>query len=303
MQSKELFLDALDNITNFYGKDLMNLRIRKINMNYLYTIVELNNEQVGVALNYANAGFKKYRDFYDTLSTSKFFLLESQNDPLLLDTLKKNLGNDIPYLTQSLFCAIFSVLSRPFYFQTKLQNSNYGIMEGSIDLNSIGLPNDTISIIGFGGYLLQALKSQCFSTIFISDLMYSLPEGKKYIDKKFRDFEFSQEKKNVIIHDGVENTDYITKSKVTCITGSALCNDTMWGLLKSAQGCREIVISGHSGLLPPNVYFRLGVTYIGWSSIPRNFMTLIEANDDLGKKFDNFIDETLKPRYYCFRCK
>lgn len=184
--STSLLREAALLLPDLYGDAWNNLRVSGLWLQELYTVVELNNGQVDVALNYDNEGFIKYRRQYDPIETAHGLLARVEKDPLLLGTLLEK--QELALCERSALCAILGALSRPFLNRTELQKAGYAVTDGSISLDSIACEGDTIHIVGFGGYLEQALKSPKFSRIYVSDLNYRLPEGKKMIDLELESY-------------------------------------------------------------------------------------------------------------------
>lgn len=294
MDKTKIFSEAFGVLREYYGNVWGKLRVTKINLQYLYTVIELNNGEIGVAMNYANAGFSNSKNVFAAQKDSTYLLNQTKKDALLINTLLDGCyAKKLSLSHQSVLCAIFSALCRRLY-----DSSTLNIKTGSINLNELARNNDKISIIGFGGYMEQALRSDKFSHVFIADLLYSELEGKNMLDARIEKYKTYPENKQVVLHDGVNNNLFIEKSDIVCVTGSALCNGTMQELLEASRSCRSVIVSGHSGLLPPTIYFGYGVTHIGWSSIPTGFMHLLEEYNETLKPFDHFIDNALQPKYY-----
>lgn len=290
--------EAASLLPGLYGAEWGNLRVTGLWLQELYTVVELSNGQVDVALNYDNEGFIQYRRHYDPVATAQGLLAETVTDPLLLETL---LGRASPTLCElSALCAILGALSRPFLKPTHLGQLGYIVTDGSISLDSIARNDDTIHIVGFGGYLEQALASSKFSQVFVSDLSYGLSEGKEMIDRELENYQRIMRARSLCVYDGRDSTDYLQKSDIVIITGSALCNGTMEGLLEAAGNAREVIVYGHSGTLLPSVYCRRNVTRLCWSVLPPTFLERFKArleHQNAPDSFADFIDSELSTSF------
>ena len=292
--SMSILQEVTSLLSDLYRTEWQSPRVSGLWLQELYTVAELNNGQVGVALNYDNEGFIQYRRQYDPVATAHKLLAAAKTAPVLVRTL---LGrSDLTLCERSALCAILEALSRPFMEPAKLQERGYKVTDGSISLDSIARMGDTIHIVGFGGYLEQALASAMFSQVYVSDLSYGLPEGKEMIERELEAHRRTMRAQSLHVYDGQNCAEYLRRSDIVIITGSALCSGTMEKLLDAASNAREVVIYGHSGTLLPSVYFRRGVTRLCWSVIPPTFLerfrARLERQDEQGS-FAAFIDSEL----------
>ena len=113
-------------------------------------------------------------------------------------------------------------------------------------------------VIGFGGYMNYFVRVGHVGHLHVCDLFYQArrAEMEQYADRYRRerpDFQFT-------LSDGSDIDRRMREADVVTITGSALCNGTLEGLLERARGGpRVVVVQGESAGIYPSALFRRGV--------------------------------------------
>jgi MoaA/NifB/PqqE/SkfB family radical SAM enzyme len=70
----------------------------------------------------------------------------------------------------------------------------------------------------------------------------------------------------------------LRNADVVFISGSTICNGSLYGILKDCKKAREVILIGRSALIYPSQLFRLGVTRIISSIPPKNLFDLAVTN-------------------------
>lgn len=282
--SLEILKKTLLYLEKFYGESLKSVKLTDIFTEELFTIVKLNNNYQGLAMNYEFESAPR-----EDISS------HIPSDPLLINYLFRE-KEKINLINYSLMTAILSALSQKFLNDDFLSKFNLTIKRGGRPLSSLTEKEDTITIIGFGGFLQAAITDQNIKNIYVADLYYSQPEQRGYFEQEINKFSDHLKNKSLSLHDGSDNKEIIGKSNIVCITGSALCNGTMDELLDYSKACREIIIQGHSASILPMALFDKGATLMIQSLIDIDILSLAKRYHEQKKynehrvPFGNFMD-------------
>lgn len=292
--SQKILQETLSYLKKFYSTKLESLKITDIFTEELFTIIKLNNGSQGIAMNYN-----------PDESTAENISSQIKEDPLLINFLFDK--GEINLSSYSLMTAVISALSQKFLNNDFLNKFNLKIERGGKPLSSLTKKGDSITIIGFGGFLKPAIYDQNIENIYIADLYYSQPEQKRRFQQEISQYSEYLKDKSLSLHDGSDNKEIIKKSNIVCITGSALSNGTMDELLGYSKGSREVIIQGHSASILPIAFFDNGATLIIQTLIDIDILSLAKRFRDQKKyneqplMFGNFMDMILPTKVAIYK--
>lgn len=258
--------ELLEDLERAYREVFFTINIRDIYLEEKYTIVDLDNDAQGIALNFDNEEEDRARKYDRTAAAAKL-LSRAEEDRLLYKTLLTSTTPKTLY-ERSVYIAILSALSQPK--DDYLVRNGIVFREDWIPLSEISTNGDTVAVIGFGGFLPLALRDEKVKKVYVADL--NLKKSRQEMMDLLSEWGSPFKEKAVELTDGSQNREIIKDADIACITGSALCNDTMDDLLLYAQDCREIIVQRHSASLLPIAFFRRGATYVVQSYIRFDFL-------------------------------
>jgi len=227
--------ETIDLLKSRYKDYIDTLTISEVRIGIFMTAVKLSDNSYGVSSTLPNIEMnfhKKDRDFGD-FTPNKITGLK------VIDLLEITKNNGI---TETLKVAVLNAISSKL-----LENSNYKILRNAdpidlIDLNS----GKTITIVGaFQSYIQKISKTN--SKLFVLELN---EDAFKEEDKKY--FVPAKDYSKVLLI-----------SDIVIITGLTLVNDTIDDLLKSIKPETQIIVTGPSSSLIPDVLFDNNVKIIG----------------------------------------
>lgn len=227
--------DTLKILKNRYSKQLENLIITNVVVGIHLTAVKLSDNSFGVASTVDDTEvfcLKKDRDYGDfTPSKIKgkkvIDLLESSKQSNIINTLK---------------IAVINAISSKI-----LSNSNYKILQNTDPVNLLNLDGGkTVTIVGaFQSYINKIAATN--NKLHVLELNENaLVEGQKqyYVP-------------------AIEFKRIIPKSNIVIITGLTLVNNTIDGLLEVISPETEVIVTGPSSSLIPDILFKNNIKYIG----------------------------------------
>jgi uncharacterized protein (DUF4213/DUF364 family) len=231
-----MILNETFNFLNAKYKNQINkLTISDVRFGIYLTAVKLSDESCGVASTLSDNQFycaKINRDYGDFTPSR----IKGQNVLNLFDTTKKSAVID------TLKIAVLNAISSKI-----LSTSNYKIAENTdpIDLLDLTLKK-TITVIGaFQSYIQKIAETQ--NTLFVLEL-----NKNSLADEHQQFYVPASEYKKVL-----------PVSDIVIITGLTLVNNTIDGLLASISPGTQIVITGPSSSLIPDILFNHKVNIIG----------------------------------------
>ncbi|MBI2252460.1 MAG: hypothetical protein HYU63_06970 [Armatimonadetes bacterium] len=281
--SEKILKRTLNYLKEFYKEKLNSIKIIDIFIENPFTIIKLNTNLQGIAMNYQNSSV--FNEGIPAILSS---------DPLLINyfTAKKEFNlNDYSLLT-----ALLSALSQEFLNSKFLKKFNLNLKRGAYPLSSFAKSGDSITIIGFGGFLNSAIMDKNIKNIYVADLYCKDPSFKQHFKKELEKYNQYLKNKSLFLHDGSDNEEIIKKSEIVCITGSTLCNGTIDKLLKYSRNCREIIIQGHSATILPLAFFEEGVTFVVQTLIDIDILSLAKRfqkqriSGEQSLNFGDFLD-------------
>ena len=262
-----LLLELARHVQEVRQPDWHNLRIEDLCLDSLFASVRLNDSSVGVALNYDLEG-----DATLTLKqvdeTRQFLLGMLAEQPLLWDFLcqpTESLGQ------MALLVSVMAALSAPI-LQSNARLAPLGLsaVDGRIPLKSFRhLGAKRVTVVGFGGYLEEALQQDWLTHVACCDFNANNPEFKRKNPYPFQLYE--QAKMDVLYDDGGQTLRLIEEADIVCITASTLCNGTLESLLSKSK---VVIVEGPSGGVLPQPLFERGVTHLVYNPVDVDYVTL-----------------------------
>lgn len=230
-------------------KDLSTLSISRIYLGKQFNVIQLSDNSVGAAMNYYS-----FRDKQEILNYYKMLDYMKRQDPLLIKTLFEESSTIDTLLKLSLQNTLVNALSREIILTSgefQLVDLKHILDESKKMYSQTDKNREWVTIIGFGGFLDFFLLSPEFPNIYVSDLSYH--KRKEKFDELLKKKNIHN--KNVIISDASDQEYMINKSKMAFLTGSALSNGTMEGLLDMSKDCPFVVVQGESCSVYPRLLF------------------------------------------------
>ena len=232
-----------------YKDAINNLVITDVRLGILLSAVKLSDNSVGVSSTFANTEsscIRKNRR-YDAFSPSKI------NGQSVVDLFETAPVNNV---TDTLKMAVLNAISSRI-----LYNGNYKILEDTDPIDLIDYTSKkNVTIVGaFNSYIQKISETKHNLNVLEFEESSLIDEHKKF-------FTPAHEYINVV-----------PKSDIVVITGLTLVNNTIDGLLKAVNPNSQVIITGPSSSLVPDVLFKHNVSMIGASRItnPDLLFTLV----------------------------
>jgi uncharacterized protein (DUF4213/DUF364 family) len=222
-----------------YKNQTENLKIEDIRIGLFLTAVLLSDGSCGVASSDAGSQHhcdKKNRDFGDFTPLK----IKGQTVSRLFDADKKF------RLTDTLKLAVFNAISSRL-----LSASDYKIIENCDPIDLIDLKSrKTITVVGgFQSYIKKISET----------------DNKLYVLELNEDALNADHKKYYVPAN--EYTKILPLSDIVIITGLTLVNSTIDGLLSAVSPGAQVIVTGPSSSLIPDILFENGVSIIGSTRI------------------------------------
>lgn len=225
-----------DLLSSRYGNLIEELTIADVRVGLFLTAVKLSDGSIGTASSLEDDHpfrLKADRDF------GEFTPLKIKNR-----TVKELFESNKPTrLVSSLRVAVLSAISSGI-----ISNGNYRIIEGDpVSMIDLGGRKNVTIVGAFQSYIQKISETR--NNLKVLELRKSalLPEQEKY-------FVPAEEYKNIL-----------PETDILIITGQTLVNKTIDELLLSIRPGAEVVVTGPSGSILPDILFERGVTMIGAS--------------------------------------
>jgi uncharacterized protein (DUF4213/DUF364 family) len=267
----ELLLETLSELGQLNRPYLGVLQVSDLSLRHSFVVARLTDGSQGVAFNYQRCGNGP------RISQTELSRLETRytNSRLtaaeLVDALVAPQGCD-SLTAWAVAVAIASALSESAITEEVLNLQGLTAEAGMVPLDRLVQPGDTVAMIGWGGYLYQAVRHLGIQRLLVSDLNFAYAYPTSLMLKELASWGDLPRRKRFEVHDGSDNQEMISAADVVCITSSALCNGTMGELLEWAANARNIVVQGHSGAILPKVYFRRRVGSMVVSPMPAGLL-------------------------------
>lgn len=242
--------ETYDLLQRVYHEKLKNLIITDVRIGVLLTAVKLSDNSVGVASTIANSEtscLKKNRNF-DAFTPGK---INGQKVKELFEIAPVN------NITDTLKMAVLNAISAGI-----IDNGKYKVLEDTdpIDLIDYSGEAKNITIVGaFNSYIQKISESKHNLKVLELNENALIAEHKKY-------FTLAEEFEKII-----------PSSDVVIITGLTLVNNTIDGLLKAVNPDSQVIVTGPSSSLVPDILFENNVSIIGATRItdPELLFTIV----------------------------
>jgi uncharacterized protein len=222
-----------------YHDQIKNLTISDVRIGVLLSAVILSDDSCGVASSTIDTHVhcdKKNRDFGD-FSPLK---IKGQNVIKLFETDKKS------NLIDTLKIAVLNAISSKL-----IKASNYRIIENSDPIDLIDLTsNKTITVVGGFQTYIQKISET-------NNKLYVLELNENVLSEEQKQFYVPADK----------YPDILPSSDIVIITGLTLVNNTIDGLLSSISPKVQVIVTGPSSSIIPDILFENKVNIIGATRI------------------------------------
>ena len=248
------------------------LAIDDLCLDSLFLSVRLKDGSSGAAMNYDLEGVP---DITPTQidHTRQRILEKLPGDPLLWDYL--HTGDSDSLAHQALWVAILSALSSPILQNPeRLKQLGLKSQNGRIPLQHFQAQGvRKVTIIGFGGYLEEALTQDWLETVYCCDFLALDENFQRYNPYPFRIKEEAEKRGLQVVYDDGQNASaLIDEADLICLSASTLCNGSLEALLPPDP--RIVILEGPSGGVLPGPLFERGVTHLVHNPIDIDFVEL-----------------------------
>lgn len=237
-------------------RETSNLFIEDLDLSAPFTLLRLNDGSVGSAGNYDVQNGNQQHNPSDQRA---WYLSRVASDPLLMETLSED--NSLTGI--SLKTSLLSALSQPLLDEGALRRLGYcyrRLEDLSQAVANRLQPDDTVTVVGFGGLLDAVCRWQSMRHIYVCDFLFQQSKYRRIAERRIA--RLGQRSGQCTILDGSQYREALRSSTVAIVTGSAICNGTLEELLSLCSGCREVILQGPSCSLLPTEFFRRSVTLL-----------------------------------------
>lgn len=270
--SYSLLLDLSRAVREARDAEWNELRLEDLCLDSLFLAVRLSDGHCGAAMNYDLEGHHSIT--VAQVDQTRLQLLEiAQGDPLLWDYLQQDTPSDAH---NALWVLILSALSAPVLLdEERLSSMGMRSQAGRIPLREFRERGArTVTVVGFGGYLEEALAQDWLETVNCIDFLATSEDFKQRNPYPFNLREEALKRMNVVYDDGANAQELLEAADVLCLSASTLCNRSLEALLPSAREGRVIILEGPSGGVLPGPLFDRGVTHLVHNPIDVDFVQL-----------------------------
>ncbi|REK71614.1 Rossmann-like domain-containing protein [Paenibacillus paeoniae] len=245
--------------------------IRTIDGSRSFVLVELENGNIGTAMNYDVYPFRP--NIYEKSQGIVNSLYSSlKTDPWLLETILMKEPNKLNLTEQAIKIAILSALSQPLFEKDILRMNGLNSVTVTYEEHHFPKkPNDSrrilyrllgdnsvVGVIGFGGMLeifsdLPYVKEVHFIDKHIIHRVETLESTVTKLNSKA--------KYEKVVYQGSDINTGLEKCSVVAITASSLCNATIDHLISQLKG-KKIIVQGPSGAIVPSAFIEKGVSLL-----------------------------------------
>jgi hypothetical protein len=131
-------------------------------------------------------------------------------------------------------------------------------------------------VIGFGGSMERLAGDPLVRALHIADLFY--PSRRQEMDAALEGYRRQDPSKVITFSDGHDTARRLGEVDLVTVTGSALCNGTLDGLLDQARGGPRVIVQGQSAGIHPVALFRRGVSLVMTTLKPRELARRARAD-------------------------
>ncbi|MBS2040107.1 hypothetical protein JST97_34285 [bacterium] len=271
--SDQLLQELSDHIQQIRSDDWGQLGLEDLCLDNLFLSVRLKDGHCGLAMNYDLEGHHGI-SAAQIERTRRQILSQLDHDPLLWNYLRKDTPSDAH---NALWVAVLSALSAPVLRDPdRLAGLGLRSQPGRVRLRELGAehPAPIVTIVGFGGYLEEALAQDWLSKVNCIDFLVSSDDFRQRNPYPFRLKEEASQRMQVVYDDGSNAPGLLEEADILCVSASTLPNRSLQGLLPAARGDRMIVLEGPSGGVLPGPLFERGITHLVHNPVDVDFVSL-----------------------------
>jgi len=292
LNSRELIRETLNEALALARQHDDMPRISDLTLDQVYVVVALDNGSQGIALNYQNALSNYVMDLGTRRTFAEYLLRQAQTDPLLTNSLLQTERCET-LCEAAVAVAISSAVAQPYLTSEELCAVGLIAQSGAVPLASLVQEGDTVVVIGFGGYLPEAVSEPRIKRVLVAELNVAHPVPAARLRERVAAWKPWLRGRSLELYDGSRSADLIRQAQVACITGSALCNGTLTELLDAARDCRTVIVQGHSAALHPASLLRRSAHYVVQPVIEVDLLAAARTFDQQSGDFAQFIDRLL----------
>ncbi|MBX3171829.1 MAG: hypothetical protein KF760_30740 [Candidatus Eremiobacteraeota bacterium] len=267
-----LLEDLSRHIQEVRHSDWTRLALEDLCLDSLFLSVRLNDGSSGAAMNYDLEGVPDLTPAQ--IDHTRARLLEiRENDPLLWDYLHTRDSQSLAH--QALWVAVLSALSAPILTNAgRLQELGLQSQTGRIALRHFQDQGvGKVAIIGFGGYLEEALAQDWLEKVSCCDFLALNEDFQRYNPYPFKIKQDAQKRGLQVVYDDGRNASaLLDEADLICLSASTLCNGSLEALLPPEE--RIVILEGPSAGVLPGPLFELGVTHLVHNPIDIDFVQL-----------------------------
>lgn len=270
--------------------------IIEMHLTRYFSIVELADTSVGACMSYYRLADNVLRATEDILTGQlsgkpAAAIDQAEIDELISPTVS-NTGQRYLVAT-SLMASITSALSAPVIraggdevFATVCRRPSPWVNNAESAL-----------VVGFGGYLEALATANTIKKLHIIDLFYEA--RRSFMETELDVYRCKFPKKVITASAGLPVTNRFRDYDLISITGSALCNGTLEGILAAARSDSILVLQGQSASLHPKKFFEEGISWVSTTLKPPG-LGRIACGDYNGSSLRPYLDGGL-PLVYLVR--
>lgn len=268
--TEKILMNTLDILDNLYQENKIERpKLKKIILKQEWNILFGTNNLCGMVINFTGThavhGEQKLRDRVDSIKK----LIGKDLFDVASDYVS---SNDIQ--ERSLTVGSISCLSQPFLSSTQIEKRGFKECK---DIMNILNPNDTVAIVGYGGFV-RKLLGKC-KEIHVTEMRPQERFESVIIDENV---DFGP--KDIYIHTEKENKKVLSSADIVMITASTLVNGTFDEVIDYSKNARIRGLYGPSGSILSDVLFEAGL----------NYHRAFEITDPSKFEYDSINDKSLE---------
>lgn len=258
--SQAMLVELLEDLRGRYGARWEEQAIAGLSMFGLFIVVRLASGAQGLCFNYDVAQDVLPPVGGAALAEGLMGLVARGEK--LLDSILYRRDGDCAFWEQGLSVAILSALSRPWLSPAALRQEGFQVERGRRSLSRMAPQARSVFIIGFGGYLQEALHTPQFRKVVCADYYFRWPARADFYRYRLQQMGSVAPATELVLTDGADTERHLRECDLIVITGSALSNGSMESLLAGIPEQATVVVEGLSATFLPRVYFRRHVDYV-----------------------------------------
>jgi hypothetical protein len=251
-------------------------RIRFVELDPRFTVVELDDGNVGVGASYYKAEPKTLHYIRDAIKRV------TARDPILGKLLFSLEGRGVEelfprdqrqFFVEALRTSIVSALS------SRVLRSSDGNFESLKEFpRGLFEQSRRALLIGYGGFLDELISHRNLESLHISDFSYH--KQRQEMDSAIRSYRLSYPRVELTIDDGSRSStgEFLRVADLVCVTASTLCNGTLDALLENTNHDATVVIWGRSAAIYPKALFDRGVDLVKTTIKPQGLLSWAKSS-------------------------